>query len=68
MANMSYCKFQNTLTDFNDCLNVVREAVYDDMPFEEFAEYMGSDELKAMLDLYARAKRFVEMVDQLSDK
>lgn len=68
MANMSYCMFQNTYTDFNDCLNVVREAVYDDMPFEEFSEYLGSDELRAMDQLYVRAKRFIELVDLLTGK
>lgn len=68
MANMSYCRFQNTYTDFNDCLNVVREAVYDDVPFEELCEGLGADEIKAMLKLYERAKRFVEIMDQLGAK
>lgn len=68
MANMSYCMFQNTYTDFNECLNVVRDAVYDDVAFEEFCEELGSDELKAFDQLYVRAKRFVELVDQLTGK
>lgn len=68
MANMSYCRFQNTLIDFNDCLNIVRDAVYDDVPFEEFCEELGSDELKAFDQLYVRAKRFIELVDMISGK
>lgn len=68
MANMSYCRFQNTVLDLNDCLNVVRDAVDDDVPFEEFAEELGADELKAFEQLYTRAKRFVEMVDELTGK
>lgn len=68
MANMSYCRFQNTYTDFNECLNVVRDAVYDDVPFEYFAEELGADELKAFEQLYVRAKRFIELVDQLTDR
>lgn len=68
MSNMSYCKFQNTLTDFNDCLNTVRDAVYDDVSFEDFCEELGSDEMKALDQLYVRAKRFVEMVDELSGR
>ena len=68
MANMSYCRFQNTVLDLNDCLNVVRDAVDDDVSFEEFAEELGADELKAFEQLYTRAKRFVEMVDELTGK
>lgn len=68
MANMSYCRFQNTVLDLNDCLNVVRDAVGDDVSFEEFAEELGADELKAFEQLYTRAKRFVEMVDELTGK
>ena len=68
MANMSYCRFQNTALNLNDCLNVVRDAVGDDVSFEEFAEELGADELKAFEQLYTRAKRFVEMVDELTGK
>lgn len=68
MANMSYCRFQNTYTDFNECLDAVRVAVYLDASFEEFSECLGSDELKAFEQLYVRAKRFVELVDQLSGR
>jgi len=25
MANMSYCRFQNTVRDLNDCLNALRD-------------------------------------------
>lgn len=68
MANMSYCRFQNTLTDFNECLNVIRDAICDDVPFEDFGDELGADELKALEQLYIRAKRFVELVDELTDK
>ena len=68
MANMSYCRFQNTVLNLNDCLNVVRDAVDDDVSFEEFEEELGTDELKAFEQLYTRAKRFVEMVDELTGK
>ena len=26
MSNMSYCRFQNTMQDLQDCLNAMREA------------------------------------------
>lgn len=29
MANMSYCRFENTNRDFEDCVEAVEEAVFD---------------------------------------
>ena len=33
MANMSYCRFQNTLTDLNDCRDVINDV--EDLSDEE---------------------------------
>lgn len=30
MANMSYCRFRNTLSDFNDCVNALEHLMYED--------------------------------------
>lgn len=68
MANMSYCRFQNTLLDLEDCLYEVHEAVVDDVPFDKFADQLGSDELRAFQELYHRAKQFIKQVDYLTDK
>jgi hypothetical protein len=29
MANMSYCRFENTVNDMDDCINVLYDVVYD---------------------------------------
>lgn len=29
MANMSYCRFRNTLNDFRDCVNVLQDIEYE---------------------------------------
>ena len=46
MANMSYCRFENTLTDLQDCVKAIEEVVYDDQEISkrewEFAESMRS--------------------------
>lgn len=31
MANMSYCRFRNTLADFKDCRNALEHFMYDDL-------------------------------------
>jgi hypothetical protein len=41
MANMSYCRFQNTLGDLRDCANNISES----------AEKLGPDEHRARLEL-----------------
>ena len=33
--NMSYCRFQNTLMDLNDCFNAIEEEDYQDMDYRE---------------------------------
>ena len=35
MANMSYCRFQNTLSDFNDCLYAIQEIQEKESTIEE---------------------------------
>ena len=30
MANMSYCRFRNTLADFKDCKNALEELMYEE--------------------------------------
>lgn len=43
---MSYCRFENTLTDLQDCVKAIEEVVYDDQEISkrewEFAERMRS--------------------------
>lgn len=38
MANMSYCRFQNTLTDLRDCQNALDEGALDDSNLSEEEE------------------------------
>jgi len=35
MANMSYCRFQNTLEDLRACYDVIKEDDFEDMSQEE---------------------------------
>jgi hypothetical protein len=47
MSNMSYCRFQNTLSDLRDCANHI-----DDI--------LGEEEHEARLDLYDICKEIVD--------
>ena len=53
MANMSYCRFENTNGDLKDCLEVMHEA-------DEFGDLdLNVYEQEAFRDMYANCKQFV---------
>ena len=52
MANMSYCRFQNTMMDFRDCLDIVGEAVDDGKTMEQFLAELSKEEQYAFCLLY----------------
>ena len=55
MANMSYCRFENTLSDLRDCLYNL------DNPESESEE-------RAARSLYHVAKEYVERYEQINDE
>ena len=50
MSNMSYCRFQNTLADLEDC-------------YEHLADDMGEDEDEARRNLIKVCKEIVEEME-----
>lgn len=60
MANMSYCRFQNTQLDLRDCV--------DEMEQHEFFEDMelSKDETYAMMQMFKLCKRFVKAYEELT--
>jgi hypothetical protein len=56
MANMSYCRFENTLSDLEDC--------YEDMQFgTEFSE-LSLTEQQARNELVALCKKIAEQFEE----
>jgi len=51
MSNMSYCRFQNTLSDLEDCLQALQE---------EGIENLSPDEKRAALRLIEISKEISE--------
>ena len=58
MANMSYCRFQNTSNDLADCVNVIEDAIDEGMSIDAFLEGMSSEEQRAF-------RRLVDLADKL---
>ena len=57
MANMSYCRFQNTLCDFEDCLDAL-----------DSGKAMSDDEQRAAFWLIKQARELVEQFEDYSDE
>lgn len=53
MANMSYCRFQNTLSDLADCEGALNDGCLDD-------DDLSEDELRA-------AKRLIRLCKSIAD-
>ena len=59
MANMSYCRFENTAGDLYDCVNAMQEEdTIEDMDLSE-------EELRAMKRMRKLCERFLEEYDRL---
>ena len=55
MANMSYCRFENTVDDMKECLEDIIEASEDGLSFDQFTAQLSTDSeryaVKRMLGL-----------------
>jgi hypothetical protein len=66
MSNMSYCKFQNTDRDFDDCVNDVENRI--DSPDEDLEgdpiEPLSEHETRSAVSLILKAQDLVLMVSE----
>tara|TARA_B100000900_G_scaffold249082_2_gene211996 strand:- start:2897 stop:3097 length:201 start_codon:yes stop_codon:yes gene_type:complete len=54
MANMSYCRFENTSKDLEDCI----EALHN---YEDKCNSLSSYEVEALQDLVEQAKEIIDL-------
>ena len=64
MSNMSYCRFQNTLSDLRDCVYDMQERANND-GLDEHNEALSDYEKSALRSMYSLAS---EMVKNFSDE
>ena len=57
---MSYCRFENTTRDMEDCLHALE---YDEVLAEDLSDYEAS----ALKDFVSLAKEIVSFEDQIND-
>ena len=66
MANMSYCRFENTVIDMKDCLNDLAEAVDAGLSMKQFLERLSTDyERRAVEQMLTVLNDMTEVMEQL---
>ena len=58
MGNMSYCRFENTSKDLEDCIEALRN-------YEDECNNLSSYEVEALQDLVEQAKEIVELTETI---
>lgn len=56
MSNMSYCRYENTSSDLQDCIDNLDSPEYEDGSFENLSprERRSADELREQCETYIR--------------
>lgn len=68
MANMSYCKFENTLSDLRDCFYTIEEAICDDgMTVDEFEKSLPNSERYAFHRMVKLCEHITKLVQENDD-
>ena len=60
MANMSYCRFRNTMEDLADCTTALERIVFE-------GEEISRDEWRHATVMRAWCERFIEVFDDCED-
>lgn len=63
MANMSYCRFRNTLGDLNDCLGALQEII-DNNGVDQYGEKLDLKERWAARDMYDLCREFIDIYEE----
>ena len=59
MANMSYCRFQNTVMDMQNCFNVISEALDNEEPMD-----LSADEQRAFERMFNLMEDMMPLMEQ----
>lgn len=64
MANMSYCRFENTAGHVHDCSDAINEAQEENITSAEFIKKLSSDhERRAFALMYEECRQFIELYE-----
>ena len=61
MANMSYCRFENTTSDLADCVNALERIAYDNESISE-SEWKYAKQMRSWCEI------FIETFDDIDEE
>ena len=64
MSNMSYCRFENTSNDLQDCLEAMQEFI-NNKGVDEHGDTLSKTELNAMHNMRPMVEEFIELYEIL---
>lgn len=68
MSNMSYCRFENTAADVQDCNEAIGEAIDNDVSKKEFVLSLSSEQERSAFErMYEQCKNFVEAYETMKE-
>ena len=68
MANMSYCRFENTASDLDDCLSAMQEALDEGVSLSAFHKSLSSSyEKHSFRKLIALCEEIVNTAEQMEE-
>ena len=62
MANMSYCRFQNTVQDLEDCFNAIDEALDNGEPLD-----LSTDEQRAFQRMFNLMEDMMPLMERVTE-
>jgi hypothetical protein len=65
--NMSYCRFQNTKLDLQDCIDAV-DVMLNNNGVDEHEEQLSRQEKNAMIEMIEMARYFNELAEELAER
>lgn len=66
MANMSYCRFRNTLLDLNDCLSALQEIIDND-GVNQYGKKLDFEERRAASNMYDACQEFISLYEEMEE-
>ncbi len=67
MPNMSYCQFENTARDLQQCMRTLNDALEEGTTFAEFIRQMSPEELQAFKGMRQQCEQFVELHEAMEE-
>jgi len=61
MSNMSYCRFENTLSDLKDCIEPLYQGCL--VNEDEYGDFLSQSEFNSALELIERCREITEMYE-----